>query len=45
MTTDAGSSLEDDPRGKVPGNDGGAVLLADEIKFFCTSLISHRPSV
>ena len=37
MTTDAGSSLEDDPRGKVPGNDGGAVLLADEIKFFCTS--------
>ena len=37
MTTDRGSSLEDDPRGKVPGNAVGAVLLADEIKFFCTS--------
>ena len=37
MTTDAGSSLQEDPRGEVPRNAAGAVLLADEIKFFCTS--------
>ena len=37
MTSDAGSSLENDPRGQVLGNAAGAVLLADEINFFCTS--------
>ena len=37
MTSDVGSSLKNDPRCQVPGNAAGAVLLADEIKFFCTS--------
>ena len=37
MSSDAGSSLEEDPRGQFPARYNGAVLLADEIRYFCTS--------
>ena len=37
MSSDAGSSLEDDPRGQFPSRYNGAVLLADEIRYFSTS--------
>ena len=37
MSSDAGSSLAEDPRGQFPGRYNGAVLLADEIRYFSTS--------
>ena len=37
MNSDAGSSLEKDPRGQFLDRYNGAVLLADEIRYFCTS--------
>ena len=37
MSSDAGSSLEEDPRGQFPDRYIGAVLLADEIRYFSTS--------
>jgi hypothetical protein len=37
MSSDDGSSLEKDPRGNFPNRYNGAVLLADEIRYFCTS--------
>ena len=37
MSSDVGSSLEEDPRGQFPGRYDGAVLLADEIRYFSTS--------
>ena len=37
MSSVDGSSLEKDPRGNFPNRYNGAVLLADEIRYFCTS--------
>ena len=37
LTSDDGTSLEADPRNKTPESASGAVLLADEIRYFCTS--------
>ena len=37
MVSDGGSSLEEDPRGQVPDHCLGAILLADEIRFYSTS--------
>ena len=37
MSSEAGSSLERDPRGDFPDRYNGAVLLADEIRYFSTS--------
>ncbi len=37
MSSEAGASLEEDPRGQFPGRYNGAVLLADEIRYFSTS--------
>ena len=37
MSSDDGSSLEKGPRGNFPNRYNGAVLLADEIRYFCTS--------
>ena len=36
MSSDVGSSLEEDPRGEFPERYNGAVLLADEIRYFST---------
>ena len=37
MSSDAGSSLEEDPRGEYAGRYNGAVLLADEIRYYSSS--------
>ena len=37
MSSEFGSSLEEDPRGEFPDRHGGAVLLADEIRYFSMS--------
>ena len=37
MSSDIGSSLEEDPRGQFLDRHGGAVLLADEIRYFSAS--------
>ena len=37
MVSDGGPSLEEDPRGQAPHHYLGAVLLADEIRFYSTS--------
>ena len=37
MSSDVGSSLEEDPRGQFPGRYSGAVLLANEIRYFSMS--------
>ena len=37
MVSDGGPSLEEDPRGQAPDHYLGAVLLADEIRFYSTS--------
>ena len=37
MSSETGTSLEEDPRGQFPSRYNGAILLADEIRFFSTS--------